>query len=279
MSDCLSSAFVSSRPACGLGEPGKSAKIVNGEEAGKGEFPWHVGITYKGRFYCGGAVINDRYVLTAAHCVYGINSNRLGIVAREFDRGNPNDLDTLVLKPQRIVIHPNFVRDTFENDVAVVRLDRALPLSGTGEVPPVCLPGASDIHNAFVNETGVVTGWGRVLESGQTSKTLQKVGVPIMSNDDCKTKTSYEAKEILDSMMCAGYKEGGKDACQGDSGGPLHWKSPSGKQYLVGIVSWGRGCARRGLPGVYTRITKFLPWIYDNTPDGCYCREREPRFG
>ncbi|CAG0879138.1 unnamed protein product [Darwinula stevensoni] len=295
--------------SCGIGEIGKYGKIVNGRETERGEFPWHVRILGE-RFQCGGAVINSRYVLTAAHCVAAESPDSLWVVAREHDRDDPDDRATLKLRPDEIEIHSEYVMKTYENDIALLRLDQTLPFNGTEKTVPICLPEPSDpatdgrahkspmqpcrlgtdrrdetrffpllpLEKDYANEIGVVTGWGWTRWQGSESNVLLRVEVPIMSNDDCKTKTRYEAEEIFDSMLCAGYMEGGKDSCKGDSGGPLHHTAPSGRQFLIGIVSWGVGCAQRDFPGVYTRVTKYLKWIEENTPEGCYC-EREAQSG
>ena len=136
--------FPLSPPACGIGEAGKNEKIVNGRETQKGEFPWHVGILFQEKYECGGAVINSQYVLTAAHCVAARSSDSLWIIVREHDWADPDDRITLKLRPDKIVIHPEYVRKTYENDIALLRLNQPLPLNGTVKTVPVCLPEPSD---------------------------------------------------------------------------------------------------------------------------------------
>nr|CAI5835085.1 unnamed protein product [Callosobruchus analis] len=114
----------------------------------------------------------------------------------------------------------------------------------------------------------VAVGWGATKQNGQTATKLQEVKVPIMSNVDCK-KTGYGSR-ITDNMMCAGYPEGKKDSCQGDSGGPLLVQNGTAYQ-IVGIVSWGEGCAQANYPGVYTRVNRYISWIKSLTRDACYC--------
>ncbi|KAL4085053.1 hypothetical protein QTP88_027891 [Uroleucon formosanum] len=116
-----------------------------------------------------------------------------------------------------------------------------------------------------------VIGWGKTGENENESYRLQKVDVPIISNEDCK-KMGYLPEMITNNMICAGYKEGQKDACQGDGGGPLlrHIDS-SDTMEVVGIVSWGTGCAIENFPGVYTRVTNYLDWIMDHIGNECIC--------
>ncbi|CAG9765523.1 unnamed protein product [Ceutorhynchus assimilis] len=124
------------------------------------------------------------------------------------------------------------------------------------------------IQIMYRNIESVAVGWGATSQQGQISTKLREVTVPIMSNIDCK-RTGYTSR-ITDNMLCAGFKEGKKDSCQGDSGGPLHIINGS-YHNIVGIVSWGEGCAQPNYPGVYTRVNRYITWIMSNTKDACYC--------
>lgn len=140
----------------------------------------------------------------------------------------------------------------------------------------------------YEDRIGVVTGWGTTKEAGSTSCELQEVDMPVISNAACKA--NYSNEMISETMMCAGYAEGLKDSCQvrpftksttntfffnqGDSGGPfITQRKGSSKYELIGIVSWGTGCARPGFPGVYTRVTSHLDWIKTHAKDGCFCEK------
>lgn len=126
----------------------------------------------------------------------------------------------------------------------------------------------------YVGTNGLVTGWGTLKEDGKPSCILQEVEVPVISNEVCSTETNYTSSMITDNMMCAGYLGvGNKDSCQGDSGGPMVAERPDKRYELIGVVSWGNGCARPYYPGVYTRVTKYLDWIKENSNDGCFCNE------
>lgn len=146
-------------------------------------------------------------------------------------------------------------------------------------------------ENDFTGSLGIVAGWGRVEERRPPSKTLRRVVVPIWSQQQC-LEAGYGSKKISDNMMCAGYHDGKKDACQvsiqvfserrmlfnhtvfirqGDSGGPMHKMGNAGSMEVIGVVSWGRGCARPNLPGIYTRIVNYLPWIHEKLGGECMC--------
>ncbi|KAG8231375.1 hypothetical protein J437_LFUL008923 [Ladona fulva] len=123
---------------------------------------------------------------------------------------------------------------------------------------------------SYSGMTGIVTGWGKTSEGAPTSNFLQEVQVPIYSNAQCKSDSYYGSTRITDNMMCAGYKSGSKDSCQGDSGGPMQVDN-NGSYEIVGVVSWGEGCARPGYPGVYTRVNRYLTWIEKKTNGSCFC--------
>ncbi|KAJ2947597.1 hypothetical protein O0L34_g17395 [Tuta absoluta] len=276
-------------PVCQCGIARTRRRIVGGYETKKLEFPWMAVLMYNGRFYCGGSLINDLYVLTAAHCTSGFRKERITVRFLEHDRSSANDTKTVDRKVEAIIRHLRYNPGTYDNDIALLKLDQRVDLSSAlkksalrdgeegGEggsteeddvgVRPVCLasPGLS-----YSNFSGVVTGWGTTEEGGSVANTLQEVYVPIISNADCR-KTGYKQR-ITDNMLCAGEAEGGRDACQGDSGGPLHILNATTQQYQeVGVVSWGEGCARPDRPGVYTRVNRYMTWLKSNTRDACYC--------
>ncbi|KAF6213205.1 hypothetical protein GE061_010921 [Apolygus lucorum] len=251
---------------CSCGVRNEGSRIVGGEPALSNEFPWMVRLSYFNRFYCGGMLLNDKYVLTAAHCVRGFMWFMIKVTLGEHDRCNTPS------KPETRFVIRAFVGDfsftNFDNDIAVLRLNDKVPLTDT--IRPICLP--TNLDEKYEGVRAVATGWGTLKEEGKPSCILQEVEVPVMSNDDCKTNTSYSAKVISENMMCAGYEEGMKDSCQGDSGGPLIREREDKKYELIGIVSWGNGCARPGYPGVYTRVTQYVDWILANSADGCFCK-------
>ncbi|XP_069702856.1 trypsin-1-like [Periplaneta americana] len=252
---------------CSCGERNDGSRIVGGKPAEMNEFPWMARLSYFNRFYCGGMLINDRYVLTAAHCVKGFMWFMIKVTFGEHDRCN----DTR--KPEsRFVLRAitgDFSFMNFDHDIALLRLNDKVPI--TDAIRPICLPVKTE--ELYEDVKAVVTGWGTLHEDGKPSCILQQVEVPVMSNQECRKNTKYNEKMISDNMLCAGYPDGMKDSCQGDSGGPLATERDDKKFELIGIVSWGNGCARAGYPGVYTRVTRYVDWIRDNSKDGCYCQD------
>ncbi|XP_034936651.1 transmembrane protease serine 9-like [Chelonus insularis] len=247
---------------CGAG---RKSRIVGGTTAAIGEFPWMVGMTKRGQFHCGGSLITRRHVLTAAHCLEGFDRRFF-----ELYMGNPElDISSPDIIRRRVrswTLHSDFNIYNLNNDIAIVELDRPVPLEGL--VKTACLP-----ENQAIDYTGSLAtaiGWGKTSEGGEISNTLQKVKVPVLSDEECD-EAGYQKSRRTENMFCAGYLEGERDACSGDSGGPLLVKGPSGQQEVIGITSFGRGCARPRYPGVYTKLTNYLGWLRDNLGGECIC--------
>ncbi|XP_070156103.1 trypsin-1 [Polyergus mexicanus] len=248
--------------ACGL--TNKHNRIVEGVETLVNQYPWMALLMYRGQFYCGGTVINSRYVLTAAHCIDRFDESKLTVRILEHNRNSTSESTTQDFKVEKALKHSGYSTINYDNDIALIKLKE--PIKFQGPMRPACLP---EQGKTFAGEKGIVTGWGAIKEGGSVSNTLQEVVVPILSNAECRA-TKYPSRKITDNMLCAGYKQGGKDSCQGDSGGPLHVEK-DGIYHIGGVVSWGEGCAQPGYPGVYSRVNRYLTWIAHNTRDGCYC--------
>ncbi|CAK9821367.1 unnamed protein product [Anthophora retusa] len=247
---------------CGLTNTQK--RIVGGIETQVNQYPWMALMMFRGRFYCGGSVISSRYVLTAAHCVDRFDPNLITVLILEHDRNSTTETETQMFKVDSVIKHSGYSTFNYNNDIALVKLKDSIRFEG--KMRPVCLP---ERAKTFAGLDGIVTGWGAIEESGSISQTLQEVTVPILTNAECRA-SKYPARKITDNMLCAGSKEGSKDSCQGDSGGPLH--IVNGDTYdVVGVVSWGEGCAKPGYPGVYSRVNRYLTWIKHNTEGSCYC--------
>uniref|UniRef100_W8C9P6 Trypsin-1 n=1 Tax=Ceratitis capitata TaxID=7213 RepID=W8C9P6_CERCA len=251
---------------CSCGSINTFHRIVGGMETEVNEYPWMAMLLRRGDFYCGGSLINDQYVLTAAHCVRGFNKRQVTVRLLSHNRTNGR-VSTIDRQLDQIFVHDGYSTRNLDNDIALLRFTE--PLELREPLRPVCL---SESEKTYEGELAVVTGWGAVKEGGYIADRLQEVQVPVMSQETCR-KSKYGANRITDNMLCAGYAEGGKDSCQGDSGGPLHVSNNDTKTYhLAGVVSWGEGCARPNAPGVYTRVSQYLDWIEQRTGDACKCQ-------
>nr|UXG19121.1 clip-domain serine protease [Nilaparvata lugens] len=256
-----------SKEECGQPEVAKF-RVVGGEEALPGRWPWMAAIFLHGprrtEFWCGGSLIGPKHILTAAHCTR--DTRQRPFSARQFTvRLGDVDLrrDDEPSAPQtyhvtEVKVHPHFSRVGFYNDIAVMVLDR--PVRKSKYVIPVCLPPKHLRDEAFVGQSPTVVGWGTTYYGGKESTIQRQAALPVWKNDDCD-RTYFQP--ITDNFICAGYKEGGKDACQGDSGGPLMLKKDA-HWIQIGIVSFGNKCGEPGYPGVYTRVTQYLDWIDSN---------------
>jgi trypsin len=224
-------------------------RIVGGEDTDIKHHPWQVALkTGDGRLLCGGVIVAQSWVLTAAHCI--ADSRQPGSIRIKAGATN-HKIGGAWVAVDRIVVHDRYNADTNEHDLALMKL-KTRPIS---ESIPLAQP-QQQLRQCEVLE---VTGWGRTQEGGAASDKLQKALVPYVGNATCNEAQSYKGA-VRPGMMCAGLREGGVDSCQGDSGGPLVLRGPDGP-VLVGIVSWGEGCARKLKYGVYTRVTPYRDWI------------------
>ncbi|XDV12782.1 hypothetical protein PO909_001365, partial [Leuciscus waleckii] len=233
----------------------RNTKIVGGQDAAAGAWPWQVSLHRSGSHFCGGSLINNQWVLTAAHCFVGSTTAGLTVyLGRQTQQGtNANEVTRTV---SRIINHPSYDSPSQNNDITLLQL--ASPVNFTDFISPVCL--ASSNSTFFKQTSSWVTGWGNTNTgiSLPPPQTLQEVQVPIVGNRQCKCLNGVSA--ITDNMICAGLLEGGKDSCQGDSGGPM--VSKQGSVWIQsGIVSFGTGCALPNFPGVYARVSTYQNWI------------------
>ncbi|KAL2078805.1 hypothetical protein ACEWY4_026490 [Coilia grayii] len=238
------------------GRPPLNTRIVGGQDAPVGAWPWQASL-HRSRHFCGGSLINNQWVLTAAHCFPSSSTSGLRVyLGRQSQEGsNPNEVSRTV---SEIIRHEDYDSNTSDNDIALLRLSSSVTF--TNFIRPVCLAAAGSTYNAGTNTW--VTGWGTIrtgvpLPSPQT---LQEVEVPVVSNSVCNSNYNTEDISISSNMLCAGLEEGGKDSCQGDSGGPQ--VSQQGSVWVQGgVVSFGVGCAQAEFPGVYTRVSRYQSWI------------------
>ncbi|XP_077618799.1 coagulation factor XI isoform X10 [Crocuta crocuta] len=204
-------------------------RIVGGEASVHGEWPWQITLHITSpipRHLCGGSIIGNQWILTAAHCLIGVESPKILHVYSGILNQSEIKKDTSFFGVQEIIIHDQYKTAESGYDIALLKLETAM------------------------NYTDKI------------QNTLQKANVPLVTTEECQTR--YRGHRITNRMLCAGYREGGKDACKGDSGGPLSCKHNE-VWHLVGITSWGEGCGQKERPGVYTNVVEYVDWILEKT--------------
>jgi len=249
------------KATCGIEGPPAGDRIVGGIEAEENQWPWQVALFIDDAWFCGGSLISENYVLTAAHCVDG---------ASYFDvmAGAHNVRDAS--EPHRVEVtsfngwtHPQWNTQDLSNDLALIELPS--PMEFNDYISPSCMPMAGD--TAVEGDLVTVTGWGKPSDSaGGISPVLRMVSdLPVITNSDCN-----DVYGIVGSGVVCIDTTGGKGSCNGDSGGPLVTKAgmtKAGQAWnQVGIVSFGSssGC-ETGLPAGFTRVEYYLDWIKSET--------------
>ncbi|KAJ8969561.1 hypothetical protein NQ317_004748, partial [Molorchus minor] len=226
--------------------PSLDGRIVGGQTANIANYPYQVSLQTNGNHFCGGSIISSTWILTAAHCMESIQANRVTVRAGSSSVSSGGQ----VVAVSRAISHPQYSSRNIDYDISLLQLASAI---NTGNARAISLPSAGNGPSA--GSTCIITGWGATREGGGAPSTLQVVQVPVVSQANCRS--AYGNSAITDRMFCAGVLGvGGKDACQGDSGGPA---VVGGK--LVGVVSWGNGCARPAYPGVYTNVANLRSWV------------------
>ncbi|KFP88762.1 Coagulation factor IX, partial [Acanthisitta chloris] len=229
-------------------------RVVGGSDSMKGEVPWQVHLVNSdGVGFCGASIINEKWLVTAAHC---LKPGNITAVAGEHhtDKIDRTEQHRKVVK---ILPHPTYNASVneYHNDIALLELDQ--PLIFNSYVTPICL-GSQKFTNALLKQgMGTVSGWGSRLFRGRPATTLQVLRVPYVDRSICLKSTT---SSILKNMFCAGFPTGNSDTCEGDSGGPYSTEI-EGTWFLTGITSWGEECALPGKYGVYTRVSKYVKWI------------------
>ncbi|KAH8331418.1 hypothetical protein KR074_002780 [Drosophila pseudoananassae] len=253
---------VNNEPSCGISLAKQTAqrRIVGGDDAGFGSFPWQAYIRI-GSSRCGGSLISRRHVVTAGHCVARATPRQVHVTLGDYVINSAVEpLPAYTFGVRRIDVHPyfKFTPQADRFDISVLTLERTVHFMP--HIAPICLP---EKNEDFLGKFGWAAGWGALNPGSRLRpKTLQAVDVPVIENRICERWHRQNGINVViyQEMLCAGYRNGGKDSCQGDSGGPL-MHDKNGRWYLIGVVSAGYSCASRGQPGIYHSVSKTVDWV------------------
>ena len=278
---------------------------MNGEETEQNEYPWQVGLYRKSsehdvgcnstiEVFCGGTLISDRWVLTAAHCLKpkkNDEAKEVGVLLGAHDLTDIDETNVICEEVEKVIRHGSFNSRTNRYDFLLLKLARPLQFSNSDGIPPapssirpICLPERifnAPVFESYVDKKAIVTGWGATARrtmnedpSDYSDVLRESRDLKVMSNDDCNSaKYGYKRNrytqplQITNDMLCASSIDG-TDACKGDSGGPLVVKKTNKENYeLVGVVSMGYGCGLKQFPDIYSRVTSAMDWIIDTTEE------------
>ncbi|EDW72950.1 uncharacterized protein Dwil_GK17276 [Drosophila willistoni] len=236
-------------------------RITGGEIAERNQFPYQVGLLLYvngGAAWCGGTLISDRWVVTAAHCTDSLTTG-VDVYLGAWDRSNNTEdgQQIVFVETKNVIVHEDWQADTITNDISLIKLP--VPIKLNEHIQPAKLPVKSNTYNTYSGENGIASGWGLISDQATAvTDKLRYIDVPIMANSGC---SPWYLGLVGSTNICI-KTTGGTSICSGDSGGPLVTKDG----YLIGATSFGIafGC-EVGWPGVFTRVTSYLDWIEDKT--------------
>ncbi|KAK5850780.1 hypothetical protein PBY51_001627 [Eleginops maclovinus] len=263
---CVTGILASYAQECGR-PPIVENRIVGGMDVIDGAWPWQVDIQFENSHICGGSIISQYWVLSAAHCFPNPSDLSGYIIYVGRYQLNALNQHESTHRVNRLVIPSGYTEPYNGKDLVLMELTS--PVTWSDYVQPICLPNSGTLFPEGMR--CFVTGWGNIRDNVPLPGvgTLQEVEVPIISQSSCQEMYEThptEQVDILYDMICAGYETGGKDSCQGDSGGPLVCKMVNGTWVQAGVVSFGLGCAQENQPGVYARLTSYSSFISDTVP-------------
>jgi len=244
-------------------------RIVNGFPASIDKFPWMASLQlrYDSRPsrtipFCGAALVNERWAITAHHCVTPKKKKRSYYIVVGEDNIHAHKKYVRYRVTKIVTAVPAYDKHTKQDDLALLKLDRSVLTDRTDDrVHIIRLPRQGEI----LNGTCQVSGYGEEAWKAHRKASLRYVDVVIMNHQKCETIRKLK-KYLTNKMVCAG--GGSQDACQGDSGGPMACKDSSGETVIAGVVSYGLKCATPGVPGVYTRVSAYTDWIKQVIQEG-----------
>ncbi|NXX92911.1 FA7 factor, partial [Centropus bengalensis] len=254
---CVQAGNAWSAPLLQVKSSSRQALITGGTLCHRGHCPWQVLIrNSKDIGFCGGSLLSSRWVVTAAHCLdLASLTFYLVVTTGDFDKYQ-REFKEQKIAVERSWTHPHYDSNDYNSDIALLYLSSDVIFNEY--VIPICLP-SPGLARLLSEEgrIGMVSGWGATHDRGSTLRFLMKVQLPIVNLETCQRSTD---RLVTDNMFCAGYSTEVADACKGDSGGPFT-VSYHNTRFLLGIVSWGEGCAQQGKYGVYTRVSNYISWI------------------
>ncbi|XP_003426199.1 serine protease 43 isoform X1 [Nasonia vitripennis] len=248
--------FIINKQVLGQESSEVTDRIINGKDAKIGERPYQVSLQNP-RHFCGGSIINHRYIVTAAHCTVGLSVSGLQIVVGTVNLKLPYE----IYKASKIIVNRQYSsKDSFKNDIALIKVSRRIRFSN--RVKAVRVP---ELHLRLRPHTPViVSGWGRLL-NGTVANILQEVLLEVTDQGKCRRAVAKKGFNLYYTQMCADDNDNSimSGDCNGDSGGPL--TTTSG--ILVGIVSWSikdPSCGSNVYPNIYTRVSEYIDWIREH---------------
>ena len=251
--------------------PTRFKRVVGGKDA-PAPIQWQVHVHFERSgvsYSCGGTIINEDTILSAAHCYYPLETTtasyiEAGIKREGSSKGQKIDVNAVIIHPFYDEFNNGEVAK-YDNDIAILKLKE--PLTFNADVLPARLPD-STLNPELKRTSAIISGWGTLRSGGPASNVLQFVSVPILEISDCTNLNElYSPTNITSNMICAGdLIDGGEDSCQGDSGGPMviPYSNNDDTAIVYGLVSWGNGCAHEKGPGMYTRVSNYNSWIQNN---------------